>query len=89
MNTKNCLSDNVENNATGLHWFNGDEVIEVTTSDKKFMTKIRKLSRVNKDVVIDQEPRVENGGVMLALIPYDCLKLGNKRKGNSANLKRP
>lgn len=79
LKTKQALSQNVMSGATGLHWFHGDESIEVTTSDSKLMTKIRKLAKVNPDVVIDQNPTKENGGFMLALIPYECLKLGNKR----------
>lgn len=88
LNTKQALSQNVMAGATGLHWFNGDETIEVTTSDTKLMTKIRKLAKVNPEVVIDQNPTKENGGFMLALIPYDCLKLGNKRKLPEALKKR-
>lgn len=80
LNTKQALSENVEQGATGIHYFAGDEVMEITTADKTLMTKIRKLAKVNPDVVIDQNPTKENGGFMLALIPYDCLKLGNKRK---------
>lgn len=78
-NTIQALSQKVKPGATGLHWFNGDETIEVTTSDSKLMTKIRRLAKVNPDVVIDQSPTKENGGFMLALISYECLKLGNKR----------
>lgn len=79
MNTTNSLSQNVEPGATGLHWFNGDETIEVTTADKSLMSMIRKLAKVNSGVIIDQEPNQDNGGFMLALIPRECLKLGNKR----------
>lgn len=79
MDTNKSLSQNVIPNSTGLFWVNGDETIEVTTADRNFMSQIRKLSKVNSDVVIDQEPNQENGGFMLALIPRECLKLGNKR----------
>lgn len=81
-NTKQSLSELVQEGATGIHWFSGDETIEVTTADKKLMTKIKRLAKVNNDVVIDQEARTENGGIMLAIIPYDCLKLGNPKKCN-------
>ena len=79
LNTKQNLSQNVMENANGLHWFNGDETIEITISDRKFMSKIRKLAALCPDVVIDQEPSKDNGGFMLALIPYKCLKLGKPR----------
>ena len=75
----NVLSCNVSAGETGIHYYNGDEMIEITTSDTKLMTKIRKLSKVCHDVVIDREPTKETDGLMLALIPYTCLKLGVKR----------
>ena len=78
--TKNCLSANVEKGATGLHWFNGDEKIEVTTSDTKFMTKIRKLAKVNSDIIIDYEPCEESDGFMIALIPVECIYSIHARK---------
>lgn len=78
-NTINALSANVEKGATGIHYFNGDETMEITTADKTLMTKIRRLAKVSDDVVIDQEPNKDNGGFMLALVPLKCLKLGKKR----------
>lgn len=78
-NTKQALSQNVEEGATGIHYFKGDETMEITTADKTLMTKIRRLAKVCEDVVIDQEPCKENGGFMLALVPAKCLKLGKKR----------
>lgn len=78
-NTINALSANVEKGATGIHYFNGDETMEITTADKTLMTKIRRLAKVSDDVVIDQEPNKDNGGFMLALVPVKCLKLGKKR----------
>lgn len=78
-NTINALSANVEKGATGIHYFNGDETMEITTADKTLMTKIRRLAKVSDDVVIDQEPNKDNGGFMLALVPAKCLKLGKKR----------
>ena len=78
-NTKSC---NISFGETGIHYYNGDEMIEVTTSDSKLMTKIRKLAKSCTDVVIDREPTKETDGLMLALIPYTCLKLGIKRKAN-------
>lgn len=78
-NTINALSANVEKGATGIHYFNGDETMEITTADKTLMTKIRRLAKVSDDVVIDQEPNKDNGGFMLALVSAKCLKLGKKR----------
>lgn len=78
-NTINALSANVEKGATGIHYFNGNETMEITTADKTLMTKIRRLAKVSDDVVIDQEPNKDNGGFMLALVPAKCLKLGKKR----------
>lgn len=78
-NTINALSANVEKDATGIHYFNGDGTMEITTADKTLMTKIRRLAKVSDDVVIDQEPNKDNGGFMLALVPAKCLKLGKKR----------
>ena len=78
-NTINALSANVEKGATGIHYFNGDETMEITTADKTLMTKIRRLAKVSDVVVIDQEPNKDNGGFMLALVPVKCLKLGKKR----------
>lgn len=81
LNTKQALSCNVEEGATGIHYFRNDEVMEITTADKTLMTKIRKLAKVCDDVVIDQEPTKDNDGFMLALVPVKCLKLGKKRPG--------
>ena len=78
-NTINALSANVEKGATGIHYFNGNETMEITTADKTLMTKIRRLAKVSDVVVIDQEPNKDNGGFMLALVPVKCLKLGKKR----------
>ena len=78
-NTINALSANVEKGATGIHYFNANETMEITTADKTLMTKIRRLAKVSDDVVIDQEPNKDNGGFMLALVPAKCLKLGKKR----------
>ena len=78
-NTINALSANVKKGATGIHYFNGDETMEITTADKTLMTKIRRLAKVSDVVVIDQEPNKDNGGFMLALVPVKCLKLGKKR----------
>lgn len=79
LNTKQALSQNVEEGATGIHYFKNDETMEITTADKTLMTKIRKLAKVCEDVVIDQEPCKDNGGFMLAFVPVKCLKLGKKR----------
>ena len=76
----NTKSSNVSFGETGIHYFDGDEMIEITTSDSKLMTKIRKLAKVCSDVVIDSEPCKETNGLMLALVPYTCLKLGVKRE---------
>lgn len=76
-NSKSC---NISFGETGIHYYNGDEMIEITTSDSKLMTKIRKLAKVCPDVVIDREPTKETDNLMLAIIPYTCLKLGIKRK---------
>ena len=72
-NTKQALSQNVEEGATGIHYFKGDETMEITTADKTLMTKIRKIAKDNDEVIIDQEPTVENGGFMLALVPVEYL----------------
>jgi hypothetical protein len=82
------LSSNISAGETGIHYYDGDEMIEITTSDTKLMTKIRKLAKVCPDVVIDREPTKETDGLMLALIPYTCLKLGVKRTLPEAMKKR-
>ena len=73
INTKHALSQNVEQGATGIHYFKDDETMEITTADKTLMTKIRKLSKICNGVIIDQEPSIENGGFMLALVPVKYL----------------
>lgn len=73
------ISSSVSYGETGIHCYSGDELYEVTTSDKKLMTKIRKLQKTCPDVIIDKEPTKETDNLMLALIPYSCLKLGVKR----------
>lgn len=78
-NTKHALSANVEPGATGIHYFAKDSLMEITTADKTLMTKIRKLSRKCPDVVIDCEPKIENGNFMIALVPVKCLKLSVPR----------
>ena len=88
LNTKKSLSSNVMEGGNGLHWFSGDDTIEITISDRTFMTKVRKLAKVCPDVVIDQEPCKENGGFMLALIPRKCLKLGKPSKGSINGFKK-
>lgn len=70
---------NVPENGNGLFWITADKAVSVTTSDPVFMTKIRKLAKERKDVIIDCEPTKDSGGFMMAVIPYDCLKLGIKR----------
>ena len=72
-------SARVEPNENGFHWITKDAVIEATISDTRIMTQIRKLAKINPDVVIDQEPSKDNNGFMLALIPFECLKLGKKK----------
>ena len=77
--TKQNLSCNVVPGATGIHWFKDDETAEITTADSTLMTKIRKAAQDSDEIINDQEPSVDNGGFMLALIPYKCLKLGKPR----------
>lgn len=77
-----CRAANVPENGNGIFWLtekrSEDKAISVTTSGPVFMTKIRKLAKVRKDVIIDCEPSKDSGGFMMAVIPYDCLKLGIK-----------
>lgn len=80
LNTKQALSENVEQGATGIHYFSGDEVMEITTADKTLMTKIRKAAKSNDEITIDQEPNKDNGGFMLALVPVHCLRLSTGKK---------
>lgn len=79
LNTIQALSSKVEKGATGIHYFKGDETAEITTADKKFMARIRALSK-HEGVVIDQEPCVDNGGFMLALVPIELLLAEPKPK---------
>ena len=73
LNTIQAHSCKTEPGATGIHYFKNDETMEITTADKTLMTKIRKIAKDNDEVIIDQEPTVENGGFMLALVPVDYL----------------
>lgn len=73
LNTKQNLSCNVVSGATGIHYFKDDETMEITTADKKLMTKIRHIAKDNDEVIIDQVPSIENGGFMLALMPVEYL----------------
>jgi hypothetical protein len=73
LNTKQSLSAKVEEGATGIHYFSGDETMEITTADRTLMTKIRHLASKSKDVIIDTEPNANNGGFMLALVPVKFL----------------
>ena len=73
LNTKQALSAKVEEGATGIHYFKNDETMEITTADRKLITKLRHIASKSKDVIIDTEPTVENGGFMLALVPVDFL----------------
>lgn len=72
-NTKQNLSDNVVEGATGIHYFKNDETMEITTADKTLMTKLRRIASKSKDVIIDAEPSINNGGFMLALVPVKYL----------------
>ena len=73
--TKQNLSCNVVPGATGIHWFKDDETAEITTADSTLMTKIRKAAQDSNEVIIDQEPSVDNGGFMLALVPVKFIKI--------------
>ena len=79
LNTIQALSSKVEKGATGIHYFKGDEIAEITTADKKLMARIRALEK-HKGVVIDQEPCADNGGFMLALVPIKYLLAPPKPK---------
>lgn len=81
-NTIQNLSSNVVQGATGIHWFKDDETAEITTADKTLMTKIRRAAKESEDVVIDQEPSIENGGFMLALVPVRFIKIGKPKERN-------
>ena len=82
LNTIQALSQKTEEGATGIHYFKNDETMEITTADKKLMAKIRKIAKDNDEVIIDQEPCVDNGGFMLALVPVDylCFHKHSKRE---------
>lgn len=80
MNTKRSLSENVETGATGIHYFKNDEVMEITTADSKLMTVLRRLAKQDDRVTIDQEPNVDNGGFMLALLPTEYIYGMHKKK---------
>lgn len=75
LNTKQSLSNNVVEGATGIHYFKGDTTAEITTADRTLMTQIRKAAKQSDEVVIDQEPCVDNGGFMLALVPVKFIKI--------------
>lgn len=75
LNTKKNLSSNVVEGATGIHYFKGDVTAEITTADKTLMTQIRKAAKQSEEVCIDQEPCVDNGGFMLALVPVKFIKI--------------
>ena len=80
--TKQNLSCNVVPGATGIHWFKDDETAEITTADSTLMTKIRKAAQDSDEVIIDQEPSVDNGGFMLALVPVKFIKIGKPKEMN-------
>ena len=79
LNTKQALSVKVEEGATGIHYFKNDETMEITTADRKLMTKLRHIASKSKDVIIDTEPTADNGGFMLALVPVDFLHVPHSR----------
>ena len=80
--TKQNLSCNVVPGATGIHWFKDDETAEITTADSTLMTKIRKAAQDSDEIIIDQEPSVDNGGFMLALVPVKFIKIGKPKEMN-------
>ena len=82
LNTKQSLSSNVVEGATGIHYFKGDVTAEITTADKTLMTQIRKAAKQSEEVCIDQEPCVDNGGFMLALVPVKFIKIGKPKEMN-------
>ena len=82
LNTKQALSVKVEEGATGIHYFKNDETMEITTADRKLMTKLRHIASKSKDVIIDTEPTVENGGFMLALVPVKFIKISKPKTVN-------
>ena len=79
LNTKQSLSSNVVTGATGIHWFKDDETAEITTADKTFMTKIRKAAKESNEVILEQDPNIDNGGFMLALVPVKYIKIGKPK----------
>ena len=48
MNTKQALSQNVEEGATGIHYFRGDETMEITTADKTLIHTCFSFWRVKR-----------------------------------------
>ena len=82
LNTKQALSVKVEEGATGIHYFKNDETMEITTADRKLMTKLRHIASKSQDVIIDTEPTVENGGFMLALVPVKFIKISKPKTVN-------
>ena len=84
-NTIQALSSKVEKGATGIHYFKGDDTAEITTADKELMARIRLAAKKRKDVVIDQEPCVDNGGFMLALVPVELFLSEYKKKKTKRN----
>ena len=86
LNTIQALSCKVEKGATGIHYFKGDETAEITTADRELMAKIRNFVKQKKGAVIDQEPCVDNGGFMLALVPVELIFSEQKRQKITRNL---
>ena len=86
LNTIQALSCKVEKGATGIHYFKGDETAEITTADRELMAKIRNFVKQKKGVVIDQEPCVDNGGFMLALVPVELIFSEQKKQKITRNL---
>lgn len=73
LNTRQALSAKVEQGATSIHYFKDDELMEITTADRKLMSLIRRTASKSSEVIIDTEPTVDNGGFMLALVPVKFL----------------
>lgn len=80
LNTIQSLSSKVEKGATGIHYFMDDEIAEITTADRKLMERIRSAAKKHRGIVIDQEPCIDNGGFMLALVPIKLLLAEPKPK---------
>ena len=54
-----------------IEWYNGEDIITVTLSQKKFINKIQKLAKENPDeVIID---KINQDGTILAHIPLKYL----------------